>query len=182
MKQKFAIKAYNPYWKTLFLQEKAKLSKIFTANLISIHHIGSTAIPHTKAKPEIDILLVVKDDSNISSYDKSIEALGYVVRGECLDSGGTPGRYYYSKDTDQVRTHKLHICQIGHPEIMAKLLFVKYLNEHREAAIAYAALKTQLSKTYNYGQNIEKYLDGKTDFINEVLQKARQEYHGGMGR
>ena len=116
--------------------------------LNSIHHIGSTAIPNTNAKPEIDILIVVKDISTLSDYDKPIKKLGYVVRGECLDKGGTSGRFYYSKDVNKKRTHKLHICQIGHPDILRFLLFVKYLNDHEDMAKRYSKIKTELSKNY----------------------------------
>ncbi len=175
MKQAFQIQKYSPAWKNLYLAEREDLVNIFKDALQSIHHIGSTAIPHTCAKPEIDILVVIENDATIASYDQAIEALGYKVRGECLENGGTPGRFYYSKDLNNVRTHKLHVCQIGHSEIMAKLLFVKYLNDHKEVAIEYAQLKTELSKVYNYGKHIEKYLEGKSDFIKKVLEKANQE-------
>lgn len=175
MKRKFEILDYNSNWEEMYLNEKEKLVKIFEGNLNSIHHIGSTAIPYTKSKPEIDILVVVKDDSILSKYNKLIEELGYVVRGECLENGGTPGRFYYSKDFKNERTHKLHICKVGHSEIISKLIFVKYLKDHKETAIEYSNLKTTLSKKYNYGKNIEKYLAGKTDFIMKVLDKARKE-------
>lgn len=178
MKQEFVLEDYNPNWIALYESEKEELLKIFGDNLNSIHHIGSTAIPGAMAKPEIDIFLVVKDDSAISSYDKKIERLGYNVRGECVHTGGTAGRFYYSKDINNKRTYKLHICQVGHPEILSKLLFVQYLNEHLDVTYAYSTLKIKLSKKYNYGRNIEKYLEGKTSFIQEVLNKAKSEYIG----
>lgn len=176
MKHPFQITEYKPLWKNLFQLEKIKLEEVFGDSLCSIHHIGSTAIPFTAAKPEIDLLLVVKDDKMLPKFNPFLEKLGYRVRGECLDSGGTKGRFYYSKDQDNRRTHKMHICQQGHPEIMSKLLFVKYLNEHKETAQAYAELKIHLSKKYNYGQNIEKYLEGKTAFILDILEKAKKKY------
>ncbi len=175
MKQEFEILDYNSTWKEMYLNEKEQLVKIFEENLDSIHHIGSTAIPNTKSKPEIDILIVVKEDSFLSKYNKLIKELGYVVRGECLENGGTPGRFYYSKDMKNRRTHKLHICKVGHPEILSKLIFVEYLKGHEETAIEYANLKTTLSRKYNYGRNIEKYLAGKNGFIRKVLAKARKE-------
>lgn len=176
MKKEFDIVEYDPGWPELFQIEKKKLQRIFGENLISIHHIGSTAIPGMKAKSEIDILLVVKTDSNISKYNHAIEELGYDVRGECLENGGTAGRFYYSKDIKNKRTHKLHICQIGHEEILAKLIFVKYLKNHKEEAREYGRLKTNLAKEYNYGRNFEKYLSGKTTFILTILGKAFTEF------
>ena len=178
MKQKFKLVAYSPKWKTAYLAEKKELIKIFKPLLQSIHHIGSTAIPSSKAKPEIDILVVLKDTSSLSKFDNPIKDLGYRVRGECLENGGTPGRFYYSKDIDNIRTHKLHVCKLGHHEIMEKLLFVKYLNEDQESANRYSELKVRLSQKYNYGNHIEKYLEGKGDFIKSIIKKAQLKYKG----
>lgn len=178
MKRPFSLVSYDPNWEVLFEEEKGALLTIFGEKVCCIHHIGSTAISSTFAKPEIDMLGVIQDDTLLPNFDPFLEKLGYRVRGECLDSGGTPGRFYYSKDQNNRRTHKLHICQKGHPDIMAKLLFVKYLNEHPQAAQAYAELKIQLSKKYNYGKQIEKYLQGKSDFILTTLEKANEKYKG----
>ncbi len=176
VKKKFKIVDYTPDWNDRYQAECSIMRKVFGDLVNSIHHIGSTAILTAKSKPEIDILVVVKDVSSLSRYDEAIERLGYKVRGECLDSGGTPGRYYYSKDVDNVRTHKMHVCAMGHIEIMDKLLFVKYLNEDASAAKEYSALKLKLSLLYNYGNQIEKYLSGKSEFIAEILDLAREKY------
>jgi len=180
MKQKvyktIKIVDYDPGWHKNFLKEKSKLENIFGELALSIHHIGSTAIRTTKAKPEIDILIVVKNDSTLAKYDQQMVDLGYRVRGECLDAGGTPGRFYYSKDVNNVRTHKVHICKVGHQDIMEKLLFVKYLNDHPDYGKAYAKLKLELADKYDHSYaNIAKYLKEKGRFIKEVIGKARRE-------
>lgn len=175
MKNEFKIEEYDPSWVDKYEEEMVKLKQVFGSNLHSIHHIGSTAIRNTMAKPEIDILIVVKDVLRLSESDEDIVKLGYVVRGQCLDSGGVSGRFYYSKDVNRVRTHKVHVCQVGHPEIMDKLLFVKYLNDHKEVAETYSKLKVQLSGKYNYGKEFSSYLDGKSRFIMDVLSKSKKE-------
>src|ERR1700730_1274576 len=79
------------------------------------NHIGSTAIRGIKAKPIIDILVVIKHIKTIETFNAPMQQLGYGPRGECLDNPipGTPGRFYFSKDTDWVRTHQVHVCQEG---------------------------------------------------------------------
>ncbi|MFX0211230.1 MAG: GrpB family protein [Candidatus Hodarchaeota archaeon] len=177
MSRKFNIVDYDPEWNKLFIKEKNELEKIFGDLVCSIHHVGSTAIKTTQAKPEIDILIVVKDDSNLAKYDKQMIDLGYRVRGECLDKGGIPGKFYYSKNTNNVRTHKVHICKKGHEEIMKMLLFVKCLNEHEDCGRQYADLKQKLSKKYNYDhKDIGKYIEEKSVFIRDILERARKEY------
>ena len=173
--RKINIVNYNPEWNELFIKEKNKLERIFGDLVCSIHHVGSTAIKTSKAKPEIDILIVVNDNSNLSEYDKQMIDLGYRVRGECLKQGGIPGKYYYSKRVVNIKTHKVHICQKGHKEIMNMLLFVRYLNEHSKQGKYYADLKRELSKKYDYS-DIAKYLEEKGVFIKNVLEKAKKEY------
>ena len=175
MKKQFSIVEYNPNWPLEFEIEKKNLELVFGDLVLSINHVGSTAIKSTMAKPEIDILVVLKNDSNITTYDQRISELGYTVRGECLDNGGTKGRYYYSKDQNNVRTHKLHVCRQGHPEILRFLLFKKFLNDHHQYGIEYASIKTSLSKTYNYEKNIIKYLEGKSKFIMKIIELSKEE-------
>jgi len=175
MKKIMMIVDYNPNWEFMFIEEKNKLTSIFGDLIKSIHHIGSTAIRTTKAKPEIDILIIVNEDKNLAKYDQDMINLGYRVRGECLENGGSPGRYYYSKDINNIRTHKVHICKTGHKEIIDKLVFCKYLNEHNEYGKNYALIKEKLCKEYGY-RDIQKYLKGKEDFINSTIKIAKQKY------
>jgi GrpB-like predicted nucleotidyltransferase (UPF0157 family) len=55
------LEPHQKTWKTNFIQDKEKLSAILSDIVISIEHIGSTAIPGIKAKPVIDIMIGVKD-------------------------------------------------------------------------------------------------------------------------
>ncbi len=57
---------YDPAWKTEFLAEKCRLHTALSDVLIAIEHIGSTAIPGIQAKPVIDIMIGVKDISQIN--------------------------------------------------------------------------------------------------------------------
>jgi GrpB-like predicted nucleotidyltransferase (UPF0157 family) len=133
----------DPNWISAFEKEAAMLRSIFGERLIDVHHIGSTAVPRLPAKPIIDILVVLDDTSDINSFNSAMEALGYRVRGECLDAPvpGTPGRFYFSKETNGVRSHHVHVCAKGHQEIFDKLAFRDYLRMHEDVAAAYAGVK-----------------------------------------
>ena len=39
------IVPYNPRWPEMFQQEAEKISNVFGAELVAIHHIGSTSVP-----------------------------------------------------------------------------------------------------------------------------------------
>ncbi|MFQ5419843.1 MAG: GrpB family protein [Anaerolineae bacterium] len=47
---------YNNEWPHMFQQEAAEITAIVGGECLSIHHIGSTAIPGMSAKPIIDIM------------------------------------------------------------------------------------------------------------------------------
>jgi GrpB-like predicted nucleotidyltransferase (UPF0157 family) len=97
-----------------------------------------------------------------------------LVRGECLDAEvpGTPGRFYFSKDTDGIRTHHVHVCAVGHPKLTDKLAFRDYLRAHRDQAIAYGNLKQRLALDHRY-DNVG-YMRGKDEFIKSILSEARR--------
>ena len=94
---------YRPEWPLLFAQEAEKIGKAFGAELLAVHHIGSTSVEGLAAKPIIDILAVVRDVNAIDTFAPAMEALGYEAMGEF----GIPGRRYYRKGGEN-RTHQIH--------------------------------------------------------------------------
>lgn len=166
MKEKFVVVRPDPNWQKLFLSESRKIMLVFGANLLSIHHIGSTAIPGIYAKPVIDILAVASNLRNLDSCDSAMTRLGYEVMGEF----GIPDRRYYRKDINGVRAFQLHSFEKGSPQIRRHLAFRDYLNSRPDAAAAYSELKKNL--ILEHDGDPEKYVDGKDEFIREIDCKA----------
>jgi len=165
---------YDVAWTGVFDEEALALKGIFGDSLVTIHHIGSTAIPRLLAKPIIDVLVVIKETKTIEQFSSAMEQLGYRVRGECLDAEvpGTPGRFYFSKDTDGVRSHQVHVCAVGHPEVADKLAFRDYLRAHPDRAAAYGSPKQRLAVLNRH--DIIGYMRGKDEFVKAVLIEARR--------
>ena len=163
---------YMPEWGGFFDKEAALLSVIFGTQLLAIHHIGSTSIPGIKAKPIIDILVIIKDIESIEMFNDPMRELGYRPRGECLNNPipGTPGRFYFSKDTDEARSHQVHVCQEGHADIQDKLIFRDYLRLHREEAQTYGMMKERLAAEYRC--DIVGYIQGKDAFVQDTIARA----------
>ena len=97
---------YDPRWAKRYEKEATDLTGLFSGRVVSIHHVGSTSIPNTMAKPEIDILVVLDSVDQIDQYASGMIALGYDVRGEAPVAGW----FYYSKNIKGRRTHKAHAC------------------------------------------------------------------------
>lgn len=165
VKREIVVEPYQESWKTKFKKEKAKLEKVFNDIIVKIHHIGSTAIPAIKAKPIIDILVVVEAINKVERYNDKMKALGYEPKGEF----GIENRRFFQKGGNN-RTQHVHIFQQGDNEIKRHLNFRDYMNAHPEQAHKYSQLKETLADKYPH--DINKYNEGKSDFIAEIDSKA----------
>lgn len=166
MTRKIEVIPPQKNWSKAFEQEKNRLERICAQQIISIEHIGSTAIKNSSAKPVIDLLMVVKAIQKIDSYNLALEKIGY----ECLGENGIPERRFFTKGGDN-RSHHLHVFQEGNSEIKRHLIFRDFMNHHPEQVEAYSQLKINLANKFPY--DIESYVAGKAAFIKEIDQKAR---------
>jgi GrpB-like predicted nucleotidyltransferase (UPF0157 family) len=158
---------HHPDWQHQFEQESHAIREAMSPNLLAIHHIGSTAIPHIYAKPIIDMLAEVADIAQVNGQTPHLEHLGYEALGEY----GIPGRRYFRKyDETGDRTHHLHVFQTGSADIHRHLAFRDYMIAHPDAAQAYSQLKQQLAAAHP--NDIEAYMDGKDSFIQVMQQNA----------
>ena len=114
---------------------------IFGANLVGIHHIGSTAVPDLLAKPIIDLMAEVRNLRACDDVTKAMTIFGY----EAMGTNGIAGRRYFRKfDKDRRRTHHLHVFGQGSEHLERHLAFRDYLIAHPEEAKQYSALKQRL--------------------------------------
>jgi len=161
---------YNQNWISDYQKEEHSIRSILQEELVKSFHIGSTSVSGLKAKPIIDILLVVNDIHKLDSFSKQFQEFGYEVMGEF----GITGRRYFRKGGDH-RTHQIHAFQYSKiEEIERHLAFRDYLREHPEVCRQYGELKSQLAK--EYPNDIEGYGDGKDNFVKNVEKDAIKWY------
>ena len=125
----------------------------------------SSYIPSIKAKPVIDLLVVVKSIDIIDPLTDALSQQGYVSQGE----HGIPGRRFFYKG-EIVRTHHLHVYPHGHAEIERHVLLVDYLNGHYEKAKEYERLKIALAGRYK--NSPDAYCEGKTGLVRRLERDA----------
>lgn len=77
------IMPYDPTWPQQYAAEAARLKPIFNSALIGIHHVGSTAVPELAAKPEIDVLAVVRVRQQAGRLEP-------IIASECTFACGHP--------------------------------------------------------------------------------------------
>ncbi len=170
MSRSIEVVSYDPGWPQAFTLEADALREVFGGALCSIHHIGSTSVPGLPAKPVIDILAVLDETTEVGRFDDDMRALGYRPRGECLDAGGTAGRFYYCKPAVGPRTHHAHVCAEGHFQIPELLHFPEYLRAKPEVADEYARLKS--SALAEGGQDNIEYMARKHAWIRATIRDA----------
>lgn len=170
MRQPVVIVDYDPNWPRVFEAEKARLQAVTGGLLVSIEHVGSTAVPGLSAKPIIDILAGVRTlDEGRRTIGPLTEQLGYQYVPEF--EVDMPYRLYFHRHPAQGDQFHLHMVETTSEFYERHLLFRDYLRAHPEAAQAYADLKRRLAD--EYGSNREGYTDAKTEFVRSIETQAR---------
>ena len=166
------IVEYDPRWPLMFEEEAARLASVLSRDLVvRIEHIGSTAVSGLVAKPIIDLLVSVRSLGEAKQVAVSpLEELGYA----CWFDNPDPQRMFFVKGLppNSPRTHHIHMVESS-SILLERLLFRDYLQEHPDEALRYAQLKRYLAE--QFPTNREAYTSGKTEYVQSMMQKVRQE-------
>src|SRR5262245_2626582 len=104
---------HDPDWARMAETEGARIAEAMSDVVLRVEHIGSTAIPSIAAKPTVDLMPVVRDIAMADERRSTMEALGYLWRGEF----GIEGRRYCVLERDGRRLFHAHIFADGHANI-----------------------------------------------------------------
>jgi GrpB-like predicted nucleotidyltransferase (UPF0157 family) len=164
------IRDYDPAWATMFEDEQRRVRRLLGSIVVTIEHMGSTAVPGLAAKPIIDLLVGVRDLAAArSSCIEPLQAAGYTylpeyeswLRDELFFRKGMPGPW----------THHVHVMEVSNPRWSDFLVFRDYLRAHPEIAEAYGNLKKALALVFE--DDIVGFRTGKSAFVEAVMAKAR---------
>src|ERR671917_2661350 len=124
---KVEVVPHSPQWRDAFEAEAKHVTAALGENVVAVYHMGSTAIPNIYAKPIIDLLVEVRDITEVDGQSPAMESLGYEVMGEF----GIPGRRYFRKDNQEgIRTHQIHAFEVGSAQLARHLAFRDYMIAH----------------------------------------------------
>lgn len=172
MARHIVIEDYDPDWPLMYEREKKALLAAVGEYVERIEHIGSTSVPGLGAKPVIDMMIGVASlDTADAHCIEPIVTLGYeyLKRAEA----SMPNRRYFRKDDAcGRRTHPIHLWQTDSDEWAAHILFRDYLRTNPGDRLRYERLKRELAK--KEWETGSQYADAKSDFIADVLRKARR--------
>ncbi len=178
------LSEYNPDWPLWFSDEKANLERLIGKDaIVRINHIGSTAVPGLLAKPTVDILLEIEEDTDIDALISALPSSEYI----CLrQEGNSLSRHDlmmiikgYLSDGFAEKVYHIHVRYPrdlqNHAVIYDELYFRNYLISCPKVAKEYTQLKCQLFRVYEHDR--DGYTSAKGAFIKEITVKAKMIKH-----
>jgi len=169
------ISGYKSCWKENYESEKTLLEQVIgTDNIRRIGHIGSTSVEGLPAKPTIDILIEIADDTCLEELTGHLVSAGYIYNKQPVNppphmmfmKGYTPRGF-------EGQAYHVHIRYAGDWD---ELYFRDYLSAHPETANEYAELKLALQQKYRNDR--DAYTEAKTGFVKRITELAREAYPG----
>lgn len=154
---------YDPNWPRLFETLRSSIWRAVADIVLSIEHVGSTAVPGLAAKPVIDIDVVVPEEAVAVGIDR-LKTLGYEHRGDL----GVPKREAF-RCPDGSPRHHLYLCPSTSPALANHLAIRDYLRTHPSEARAYGDLKKRLALEFRHDS--VGYVESKTGFLVAILRQ-----------
>ncbi len=161
------LESHQAGWSKLFQTEKHRLQKAIPA-IVSIEHVGSTAVPGLKAKPIIDIDLGVKSLKKFRREIPKMKKLGYWWK---RDYPGSRQHLFFAKGPEKSRSIYIHVVRYQGPKWQRDIFFRDQLVRNPSLRRRYEAIKKLLAK--RYPSDREQYTSRKQPFIFQVLNKKR---------
>jgi GrpB-like predicted nucleotidyltransferase (UPF0157 family) len=152
----------DPQWPILFEREARRIQRILGPAVVRLEHVGSTSVPGLAAKPIIDIILVVHDSSDESSYVPALSAAGFrlVIR----ETDWFEHRMFKGPDTDI----NLHVFTAGSDEVERMLRFRDRLRSDGQDRELYARTKRLLAG--RHWRHVQHYADAKSEVVQQILE------------
>jgi GrpB-like predicted nucleotidyltransferase (UPF0157 family) len=143
--------------------------------LLTVHHIGSTAIPGMAAKPVMDLMPIVSSLEELDLKRDLVESVGYSWHGEF----GVDGRRFCAlTDAQGHRTAQLHFYEAKSPHARRQLAFRDYLRAFPDCAAEYEAEKRRARELYP--DDSHAYSEEKGAWIRATEAKALKWFVGDV--
>ncbi|WP_370568632.1 GrpB family protein [Fictibacillus sp. 26RED30] len=164
--EKIEVKKPDSNWKEKGIREREDLANLLSAfGVNQVEHIGSTSILNLPAKPIIDLMATIPSLEFINRIAEKLNAHDWHYVPPELDK--QPWRRFFVKVEHDKRVAHLHLMLEGEERWDQLLTFRDKLRANPHLVNEYAVLKSHLAQDYNNDR--ERYTEGKTEFINKVL-------------
>lgn len=153
---------YSEDWPVQFAAVAAELRQALRpVPVVSIEHVGSTAVPGLAAKPVLDIDVVV-ERQHVASALTALAAVGYVHRGDL----GVTDREALTAPDELPRRH-VYVCVADTLHLRNHVAVRDVLRRRSDLRDRYGAVKTELARDPD--MDVATYLTGKSSVLQDVL-------------
>jgi len=165
------LKEHSTDYKDWYAKEEALLLEVLDSGVaMRLSHIGSTAVDGLLAKPTVDILLEVDGCSDINSFGRQLEGIGWMLMSEQKSPFELSYNKGYTPEGFADKVFHLHIRYFGDWD---ELYFRDCLIAHPNVAREYAKLKTKLAKEFMNDR--DAYTGAKADFVQKYSSLGKKE-------
>jgi GrpB-like predicted nucleotidyltransferase (UPF0157 family) len=154
---------YDAEWPALYRTESERIAVALAPLVLTLEHMGSTAVPGLAAKPICDILAGYHDRALFQAYIDGLCAAGY----EHLGEQGIPGREFFRRG--QPPAYHLHLAALDGIFWREHLAFRDLLRSDSLLRATYEELKQELAA--EFPQDRDAYIDAKNSFIQGALAR-----------
>ena len=199
-RERVELVAHHEAWREAFESEADRLRDTLGDRIVTVEHIGSTAVSGVPAKPVLDLLVTVPAspagvDATADSSDADPTARSDTERANTPETDelaaarairptveslgyerretAVAGRTFFVRGPPEARTHYLSVAPHGGRFHREKVAFREYLRANPRTAAEYARLKRELADT---ADSRDGYTDGKSAFVARVLERALPEH------
>jgi len=155
-----SIVPYDPKTEELFNKVKNKITDLLGPEVL-VEHTGASSLV-ISGQDEIDVAIVA-DREKFNEYIPKLETIFGEVRSRYEDRA----RFEVKEEGKKI---DLKIVDASHQNYLEGKLFESYLKDHPEDLDRYRTLKEE-----GDGLTVKEYYQRKTEFINEILVKAKGE-------
>jgi len=176
MRKHVVVTPYNSAWPCQFEALRSVIASALGETAVAIHHVGSTSVPGLAAKPIIDIDVEIESRRPLPDVIERLAVIGYEHQGDLgvvgreafrNRSGGNPPIDGSGRDWPR---HHLYVCASDNAQLARHLAFRDYLRAHPARVAACAELKISLARQFEY--DMDSYIAGKSEFVEETLRLA----------
>ena len=155
---------YDRNWPAIFRLRARAIVAALGGDVVSVNHVGSTAVPGLVSKPIIDISVAHAKPGLPAEATDAMAKLGY----ECYGSAGVPGRTFFRLEpgADGSPAVHVHVFTAGHPALKRDVRFRNALRASPALRREYSQIKCALALRFR--NNLEAYNAGKEEFIGRV--------------
>ena len=155
---------YDERWPAAYARHEERIRAALGPAALEVHHAGSTSVPGLAAKPVIDVVLLVADAADESTYAGQLQEAGY------LFSVREPEWYEHRLFKERSPRVNLHVFGTGCDEATRMLAFRDHLRRDEADRELYERTKRELAG--RRWDRVQDYADAKSDVVADILGRA----------